>query len=732
MAVHILGIRHHGVGSAIKVKKRLEALKPDIILVEGAPEIDPLLPHIGHPDLRPPVAIMIYNPKDPSQSTFYPFAAYSPEWVAAAYANEHQIPVRAIDLPAAISFGQKAQGGSAPIHRDPMSYLAEAAGFDDGESWWDYQFEHGKTASEEAHFEAVNIAMTALRDEGIASSLDTENIAREAWMRELVRKAQMDMHSTIAVVCGAWHAPALMDISGQDRDDAKLLKKLPKPKLKLEASWIPWTNDRLSMFSGYGAGITSPGWYAHQWSLPEDIAMTWLTAVAAQFREEGMDISTAHVLESYRLAISLCQLRKKSHVTLSELNEAILTVMCMGDGVLVELIRKKLVVGNIIGTVPDDIPKVPLQQDFEKIIKSLRMKLTADEKLQTLDLRKDIDLKRSVLLHRLELLGITWATRTHSRTKGTFKEAWTLYWQPEMMITLIDKAYLGNTVEQATIQEIRQQSESSNRIATIARLINQAIPAELNDSIDALLNRIDALSSQSSDILDLMEAIPELVNISRYGNVRQSDIDVLSDIVKRLFTKICIGLPNACYGLDEDSSNAMFGHIVSLQQAIKIYDQEEVYAQWEEALHLLIDREGVHDIIRGCVCRLLLDSGRLPYEEAMQRIGQALSVARDPRNVASWIEGFLRGSGMILIYDHRLWNVLYTWVESLEKSIFMNLLPYLRRAFSRFPYGERRQVGQKAQNGLVAESGSQNKEAHDVDEARIERVFEGLDTFILS
>ena len=28
-----------------------------------------------------------------------------------------------------------------------------------------------------------------------------------------------------------------------------------------DATWIPWTYDRLSMWSGYGAGVHSPGWY---------------------------------------------------------------------------------------------------------------------------------------------------------------------------------------------------------------------------------------------------------------------------------------------------------------------------------------------------------------------------------------------------------------------------------------------------------------------------------------
>jgi hypothetical protein len=67
-----------------------------------------------------------------------------------------------------------------------------------------------------------------------------------------------------------------------------------------------------------------------------------------------------------------------------------------------------------------------------------------------------------------------------------------------------------------------------------------------------------------------------------------------------------------------------------------------------------------------------------------------------------WLEGFLKGNGMILVYDNRLWNLIYSWVSSLDAKVFMELLPLLRRTFSKFEYGERRQIGNKARQGLAA------------------------------
>ncbi len=742
MPIHILGIRHHGVGSAKMVRKRLEELKPDMILIEGPPELDEVLPFIGVSGLQPPVSIMIYNEKDSSKSTFYPYASFSPEWVAAAFANQHKIPVRSMDLPANVSLATVFRQDQKPIleeklkeedvpeptieelvssetekeddvneekamqiiHSDPMSHLAQLAGYKNSEVWWDYMFEsNGQTDSPEEHFEAVMMAMAALREENISSSLDVQNIYREAYMRQIIRTAQLELYDNIVVICGAWHGPALIDTEGSAKGDAKLIKSLPKVRTKLKASWIPWTNDRLSMYSGYGAGISSPGWYEHLWAHDEDIPIKWLTKVATLFREQGQDMSTAHVLEAYKLSVSLCQLRGKSHVTLAELNEATLTVMCMGDAILLELIKKELIVGDAIGQVPDDIPKVPLQQDFEKTVKSLRLRLSAAPKDQVLDLRKENELKRSVFFHRLQMLEIAWARPKSSRTKGTFKETWMLKWDPSIMISIIDKAYLGNTVHLACLSKVDQLCANSKKITEVSALLGKALPAELKECIDKLLGRIDELSTISIDVQDLMTALPKLITISRYGDVRKSDLTILNKVVDRLLTKVFIGLPNACYGLDEENSEQVFMLISDLQNAIKINDNKEVTESWLDAIAKVLDKKGVHDIILGCTCRLLLDAERLDYEEATQTISLALSTANKPQNVASWIEGFLKGSGMILIYDNRLWNLIYDWVNSLDQEIFMDLLPYLRRAFSRFEHGERRQIGTKAKKGKTSE-----------------------------
>ena len=57
--------------------------------------------------------------------------------------------------------------------------------------------------------------------------------------------------------------------------------------MKTAAAWVPWTFDRLAAESGYGAGIESPGWYAHLWSGAEPLAVSWMARVGGALPRGG-------------------------------------------------------------------------------------------------------------------------------------------------------------------------------------------------------------------------------------------------------------------------------------------------------------------------------------------------------------------------------------------------------------------------------------------------------------
>jgi pheromone shutdown protein TraB len=801
MAITILGIRHHGVGSARNVVEMLEKLKPDLIFVEGPPELDAVTKWVGEKDLKPPVSILCYDVDSPQRASFYPFAEFSPEWQAMLFAKKNAIPVRMMDLPMSISWALQDEkrnelkiknselkiakttlndSNSAenaiytegsfwelkiknselkdadvretfkvsptfspnltsnrfnsndllinpidedaeielPVARDPIRYFAKIAGYDDSEMWWEHHFEQRHIANTaEAHFEAVMLMMSTLREHDVKSALDEENVWREAYMAQQIRQAQREMYDNIVVVCGAWHAPALLDLDKTEAAHAKIIKKMPKPKIKVGTTWIPWTNDRLAMSSGYGAGIVSPGWYGHVWKKPKDKGELWLTKVAQLFRQKKMDISTAHVIEAYRLAEAVSSLRGLGRIGLLELNEATQTVMCMGDGILLELVKKELIVGHGIGKVPDELPKLPLQADFEEKARKLKLKQTADFNDTDLDLRKELDLNRSIFLHRLVILGINWGKESmvSSKAKGTFKESWRLQWKPEMLVDLIEKGIWGNSIDEATTKFLLDKAAKTDAVSALSDMIQWAIPAELFTAIAILLRKINDLATVSADILELMAAITPLADVGRYGNVRKTDLVAINTLVEGLILRVCIGLPNACYGLDDAASQLTFEQIRKVNDAVRLLENPILREEWFKTLTQLTDKSGVHPVIRGCTTRLLFDGKQLDTEGVAVKFSFALSTGNEPSFSAGWIEGFLKGSGMILLYDDLLWNLLYKWVSELKEDIFTELLPILRRTFAKYAVGERRQLGEKARKGVASTAASEVGYGEDFD-----------------
>ena len=701
--VHIFGIRHHGPGSARSVRQALEALRPDVILVEGPPEAEAVLPLLTQAGMQPPVALLLYLPDQPHQAVYYPFAVFSPEWQAMEYGLTQGVPVRFMDLPQSYQLGQAApepeakperEAEPAPVRTDPLGALAEAAGYSDGERWWEHLVEQRRDSAD--LFEAILEAMTAVRAE-MPDPKDIREERREAFMRQTIRSAQKEGHERIAVVCGAWHGPALAKIPPA-KDDAKTLEGLSKSKV--QATWVPWTYGRLSYASGYGAGIESPGWYHHLWDHPTDVSTHWMARVAHLFREQDLDASPAHVIEGVRLSETLAALRGRPLPGLPELNEATQSIFCFGSDVPMRLIWDKLIVSETQGTVPDETPMVPLQQDLMREQKRLRLPPEAAQRDVDLDLRKPNDRDKSFLLHRLNLLGIPWGqTQRAYGGKGTFHELWRLQWQPEFAVKLIEAGLWGNTVADAAGEATKDKVDHAPDLPALTTLLDQVLLAELPDAVRHLMTRLEAEAALASDVSHLMGALPPLANVLRYGSVRQTDTGSVAHIVDGLVSRIAIGLPGACASLNDEAAEAMDKHIVAVHGAIGLLQNDAQRGLWHETLSKMADRDSLHGLIAGRCVRLLLDAGALTAGEAARRMGLALSTATDPAQAAAWVEGFLKGSGLLLLHDATLWSVLDGWVSGLTGDAFTALLPLLRRTFATFSAPERRQMGERAKQG---------------------------------
>jgi hypothetical protein len=695
--ITLFGIRHHGPGSALRLVEALDALAPAAVLIEGPADASELLPMLADPDMVTPVALLTYAEDDPARASFFPFADYSPEYQAACWAVRRSAILRFIDLPASDRLGIPADGDADeadqsavedPVSRDPIGALANAAGYDDGESWWSDVIEENPASG--PVFAAVADAMTALRAE--ARPLSAREAAREAHMRLEIAKAAKECDGAIAVVCGAWHVPALAERRSLAAD-RELLKGRPKTKIK--ATWAPWTAPRLARTSGYGAGVVAPGWFAHLWETRHgDRAAMWLAKVIRVLRERGHFVSTASAIEAVRLGRALAALRDRPSPGFEELREAAIACLCNGERALWNDVAAELLIGSGVGSIPSATPLAPLLEDLQRQQKATRLKPEALERALTLDLRSESGLMRSTLLHRLNALEVPWGRLTDAgRSRGTFRENWQLRWEPEFAVRLVENLLYGSTIAEAAAGRLIEAMGREVELGALATLVRNAMIADLSRATAFGIAALENKAALTSDGQALLDALPPMADILRYGEARAGTAAHLATLMPRIVVQAALALPYAARNLDAPAAAKLREALLAGDAAIQLAQLEtDVITTWRGALAALLDDDAATRLIAGTAARLLYEAELLPADRAADLLARMLSPGTAVADAAGFFEGFFQGASQRLIHDAALRGAVDTWLIALDEEAFTASLPLFRHVFSALDRMERRRL----------------------------------------
>ncbi|MEM6973795.1 MAG: DUF5682 family protein [Pseudomonadota bacterium] len=733
--VACFGIRHHGPGSARRLIEALEALQPAEVLIEGPADLSDLLPMLARPEMIPPVALLAYAADAPERAVFWPMAEFSPEYQAVRWAVGAGVPVRFIDLPSTWRLaGDAAEDGApgetdgegeapqmeAPRHEvleveaaagsatesatdsategpderanailaDPIGILAAAAGYEDGESWWNDVIEQNPAPG--PVFDAVAEAMTTLRAE--TSPPEGLEAAREAHMRREIAAARKRAEGSVAVVCGAWHVPALT-ARHTAKDDRALIKGAPKRKV--QATWAPWTAPRLAFASGYGAGVVAPGWCRHLWQVPRAAQTTrWVARIARALREEGHIVSTASLIETERLAVATAALRDRPQPGFEELRDAAVATLCYGRRPLWDSIATGLLVGSEVGEVPDDVPTAPLLEDLKRQQKTARLKPEALDRELSLDLRSDSGLFRSTLLHRLAALDAPWGElQDAGNSRGTFRERWVLRWEPEFAVALLENMIHGSTIETAANAKLTVGMAGATDLGALADLIFAAMTAQLGEAAAHGVRLIGARAAQTSDCVEMLSALPPLAEVLRYGKARATDTGQLGALFARIATQGALALEHAARGLDAETAEQMAELLQSADAAIRLVDREDrLLRAWWPALGRLVEDKQASRHVAGRAGRLLYEAERLSPDEAVALMKRMLSPGTAVADAAAFFAGFLEGASLRLVHDEGLRGAVDAWLTSLGEEDFVEHLPLFRRVFGSIDRTERKRL----------------------------------------
>ena len=167
---------------------------------------------------------------------------------------------------------------------------------------------------------------------------------------------------------------------------------------------------------------------------------------------------------------------------------------------------------------------VPLAADLARSSAPLRLKPSTTATVVELDLRRDAQLARSVLLHRLALLGIDWGERVDTgRTTGTFKEAWQLEWYPSS-----PWLYRGEPLRHHRHLGDRGRGRRAGRaggdLAALGRLVEQVPLGRPAGRPGPSWRRCRGSPARQHDTVALLGTVEPLARTCRYGDVRGVDV----------------------------------------------------------------------------------------------------------------------------------------------------------------------------------------------------------------
>ncbi|KWX77402.1 DUF5682 family protein [Paenibacillus jilunlii] len=734
--VHIFGVRHLSPGGAKHLLEYLNELQPTAVLIEGPSDATDEIRHLTHRSTQPPVAILAFTEDLPVRTALWPLAVYSPEYQGMKWARDNGAEAAFIDLPSSVILslqdvmrreGTSGRGEVKPEadeagepsteeaeqQESVYSRIARLAGEHDYDMYWERNYEHNANAGAYRaailSFSAEMRLLSESREQLEQPKEHAYNTLREAYMRRQIRKTIAAGHAPdkIVVICGAYHASALADLSDVLAD--KELAGLPSRSTKL--TLMPYSYYKLSTMSGYGAGNGAPHYFEMMWETmasgrPEELAHLYLSTVAGYLRSSGTHRSTAEVIEAVRLAESLAALHGGSAPTLRDLRDAAQTLLGHGDLSVIADALVRVDVGTAIGHLADGVSQTPIQDDLNRLLKRYKLekyKSTVASELP-LDLRENrrvsseeaayLDLHRSILFHRLKLLGITFAkNRPSGQDAATWAEYWIIQWSPEVEIQVVESTLLGETIEVAAAYMLREKLQACRSIAEASLLIRVACECGMTAQMEEASRVLQGLAVDSRDVVGIAAAARELATIIGFGDIRKVDTVPLTPLLEELFRRGCLFLPDAS-GCNDEAAGQM---IVAMNElnAISLDHSETVdEALWLQELLHLSERDDRNPRLSGFACAILMERGAVSAEEVASEVSRRLSPGSPADLGAGWFEGLSMRNRYGLLSRMSLWEQLNDYINALEDDEFKRALVFLRRAFSTFSPREKTMISE--------------------------------------
>jgi hypothetical protein len=715
--VHYVPIRHHSPRSSAVLRAVLARVSPELVLVEGPSDADALIDVIVDAATEPPIALLGYRIDKGAGSAMWPFARYSPEYVALKWASERGAARAFIDVPIGVALApsklepQARAGGPDPDDDASVhDRAAQAAGFASFESFWEASFE--APAHDPASFSA---AILAYADVVRAADGDADAMtrARDAFMaRRIEDHASRVEPSRIVVVAGAAHVVAL----ARGEVDLALERQLPKP-VPTAATVIPYSFPRLAEQLGYGAGNRAPQHYQRVDDAElrgadafDRAALVALIELAEDLRLRGFAASLADALEGYRLARTLAAMRGRAAPGLDEVRDAAVATICRGDALHVDAMLWPVVIGKRVGHVAARVGKNSLEEEFWRTVRDKRLPVADALEPFSLRLHNEVEIETSVFLHRLRVIGVPYASfvgggaaalrdagHATGDEAGGFaaltraREGWEAQWTPATDVALVEAIVLGETLEAAADRALATRLDAATDTAGAAEVLLEAVVTSSRAAAGAALSVCERLAALDDDLPSLARAAQALATLVSFGTSRGRTVGssaTVAALLENVWARAVLRAEAACAATDEATPPLLAA--LRVLHEIALAKQFVDGAGWTRAARRIAASDAVNPACAGHAEGLLYLMQATTDADVDVAVRARLGDALEPRAAARYLEGFLEVNALALVKSRAVVGAIDAFLGAIDPARFTDVLPVLRRAFGHLGATERR------------------------------------------
>lgn len=735
----IIGIRHHSPACARLVAARINTLKPRYVLIEGPMDFNSRLDELFLPH-QLPLAIYSYGvPQQRGQGmrrgSWSPFAEHSPEWQALQQARAIKAQIRFMDLPAwhsafadiANRYADLADAEQQQRAEDFEQALSLELGIQGRDALWDRLFEDQCDVQELE--QRLSHYFQRLRGEVPGSQGNQE---REAMMARWIRWAMDQQDGTVLVVCGGYHAPALMkqwqSLPGEEHEPelpslSHCFADQPGDAQYTTGSYlVPYSYKRLDAFTGYASGMPSPAFQQWVWEFGlEQAGLYAFQRILERLRRLHLPASTADMGAVYLRVQALSRLRghqlplrndwldAMAGSLVKEAMDVPLPWTYRGplrpgtDPILVQMMA--VLAGESHGKLAENTPRPPLLISLECELEQLAITIPSEIEL---DLLKREDRQRSRALHQLALLaipGIHCLKGIGQAMSGEMTEHWQLRSPLEQLAALIEAASYGATLADAALAKLEEAllelHGSQGMVVALVKLLNQAALAGLADFSTRVLEQLTAAVSQEGSFEDLGFALETAHTLYRHGeSVGMQGSPILLTVIQITFDR-ALWLCESHGSVNPADSHR---HIAAFQAirlvtrdllALPDVDRNMLFPALEadRALTVWQRKSSAPDadpLSRGAALGALVSLNDT-HPDTASLIAQPLALLATlaANKMGDALSGLIALARHQLIQDLTFVDGLNRMVAALDDEDFLLALPAMRGAFSWLPPRER-------------------------------------------